>query len=342
MATGALVAHPLVFDGLNCAVLDREQMVATLRGHVSAINFAAIQPAARLSEALLQLNRVWETVAELRDVTAIVTSVGGIEAAHRTGRVGIILGAQNSLMFEEELGHVAVFKRLGLRIVQMTSNDKTVFGCGAAFAGAKDTKNEDTGLTERGRAWIAEMEAQEMLIDLAHAGHRTTGEALAAVTRPVVCSNANAFAVCPSPRNKTDDMIRKVAETGGLTGASMWAPSQTLARRPVLDDYLDHLAHLIDVGGIEHVGFASTVAEGAAEDEGAWKRTWGRKGFYASITKGCGDWYQFATRHNAEYESLAHTPRIWDGLRRRGMKAREIEKIMSGNWLRVLREVWGE
>ena len=332
-----MVAHPIVFDGLNVARLDREQMVTTLRGHVSAINLAAIQPQARLSDALLQINQVWETAGEMRDITAIVTSVGGIEAAHRSGRVAIVLGAQNALMFEDELRHIAVFKRMGLRIVQPTTHDKNVFGYGAAFGGAKDK-----GLTERGLAWIAEMETQKMLIDLSHCGAKTTLDCLAAADQPVVCSNANAFALCASPRNKTDETIRQVAKTGGLVGASMWAASLAHAAQPTMDDYLDHVMHLIKAGGIEHVGFASVVAERIGEDAASWERVWGRKGFYAGITGACGDWYGYATRHNVHYDSLAHTPRIWDGMRRRGLKARDIEKVMSGNWLRVLRDVWGE
>ena len=333
----ALVAHPLVFDGLNCASFDRAQMLNTLRGHVSAINLTAIRPSSNLAQALLDINQVWETASGLRDVAAIVTSAEGIIAAHRSGRVGIVLGAQNSLMFEADLAHIAVFKRLGLRIVQPTYNDANAFGYGAPFIGARDK-----GITDKGRAWVAEMHAQKLLIDLSHCGHRTSLDYLAVAKAPVVFSHANAFAVCPSPRNKTDDMIRGVARTGGLIGAVMWSPAVAHADRPTLDAYLDHIEHLVKVGGIEHVAFASDVSEGIVEDPVDWERHWGTHGLYPEVTGLCGPWYRFHTRHNVHYDSLAHTPRIWDGLRRRGRKPREIEKIMSGNWMRVLRDVWGE
>jgi membrane dipeptidase len=273
----------------------------------------------------------------MRDAAAIVTSVGGIEAAHRSGRIGVVLGAQNSLMFEDDLAHIGVFARLGLRIVQPTYNDKTAFGYGAPFLGKRDR-----GITDRGRGWIEAMEAQRLLIDLSHCGHRTTTDFIASATRPVVCSHANAFARCPSPRNKTDAHIRAIAETGGLIGAVMWSPAVAHATRPVLDDYLDHVQHMVEVGGIDHVGFASDVSERMPESREDWDRLWGRAGLYPQIVGLCGDWYAFDTRHNVHYDSLAHTPRIWDGLRRRGFKAGAIEKIMGKNWLRVLRDVWGE
>lgn len=330
-------AHPLVFDGLNCAVLDAAQMATMRMGRVTAMNRTSVRPGAGLAEALLDLETVWSCAGEMRDVAAIVTSVAGIEAAHQTGRIAIVLGAQDSHMVEGDLRHLAVLKRLGLRILQPTYYEANSLGCGAGVIGTLDT-----GMTPRGAAWLAEMEAQRLLVDLSHCGHRTTSEFIAAATRPIVCSHANAFAICPSPRNKTDDMVRAIAATGGLVGAVMWAPALSHAARPTLDTYLDHLDHLIDVGGIEHVGFASSVPQGQPEDPEAWERTWGRGGLYRSVTGMCGDWHRFATRHNADYDSLAHTPRIWDGLRRRGYRHREIEKVMSGNWLRVLREVWGE
>ena len=62
--------HPLVFDGLNCAALDRQQMVTTLRGRVSAINLTVIDPSARLSQALVQINEVWNVVETMRDCAA--------------------------------------------------------------------------------------------------------------------------------------------------------------------------------------------------------------------------------------------------------------------------------
>lgn len=332
-----LAPHPFVFDGLNCARLDREQMITTLRGRVSAINLTAIRPSAGLSDALIQIDQTWRTVEEMRDVACIVTSVSGLHAAHRSKRIGIVLGAQNSLMFENDLAQIGVFHRMGLRIAQPTYNEKNAFGFGAPFLQAADK-----GITETGRAWVDAMHASRMLIDLSHCGHATSLGYLAAAKSPVVFSHANAYAVCASPRNKTDEMIRAVAKTGGLIGAVMWSPAVAHTTRPTLNDYLNHIDHMVKVGGIEHVGFASDVSEGHHEEPEEWERLWGRKGIYPNITGLCGDWYVCQTRHNIHFDSLAHTPRIWDGMRGRGYRPTEIEKIMSGNWLRVLRDVWGD
>jgi membrane dipeptidase len=239
-------------------------------------------------------------------------------------------------MVESDVRLLATFRRLGMRILQPTYNEPCLFG-----QGAPDIGDADKGMTEAGRAWVAEMHANRLLIDLSHCGHRTSADFIAEARQPVVFSHANAFAVCPSPRNKPDDLIRAVAAKGGLIGAVMWSPAVKHATRPTLDDYIDHIDHMVKVGGVEHVGFASDVAEGHPQDRDKWEKSFGPRGLYPNITGILGPWYEWDTRLNVDYSSLTHTPRIVDGLKRRGYKASDIDKIMSGNWMRVLSDVWG-
>jgi membrane dipeptidase len=189
---------------------------------------------------------------------------------------------------------------------------------------------------------MAEMHANRLLIDLPHSGHGTSAGFIAKAREPVVFSHANAFAICPSPRNKPDDLIRAVADKGALIGAVMWSPAVKHATRPDLNDCLDHIDHMAKVGGIDHVGFASVVTEGHPLDQDKREKSFGSRGHYPNITGILGPWYERDTRLNLDYASLTHTPRIVGGLERRGYKPGEIEKIMSGNWLRVLDAVWGQ
>lgn len=326
----------VTIDGLNCAAVSRDQALRTLEGGVAAVNLTSMSPFIGLKDSLIELEDNRRKIEAMSDVACVVTSVAEIRAASAAGKLGYILGTQNSLMVEDDLRLLDTFRQLGVRILQPTYNEENKLGHGAPFEG-----DADKGITELGRAWIDEMTRLRLIIDLSHCGHRSTADYLAAAKGPVVISHANAHAVCPSLRNKTDAHIRAVAQTGGLIGAVMWSPAVRHDQRPTLDDYLNHIDHLVNVGGIDHVAFASDVTEGQAPSPEKWDKSYGPNGYSPNITGVLGPWYVYPTRLNVDFQSLAHTPRIWDGMRKRGYSDDAVDKVRGGNWLRVMTDVWG-
>ena len=328
---------PFVFDGLNATMVSRDQVGIMRHAGVSAVNLTATDVFAELPDLLVELEDNRQRLEEIPDIAMLCTSVGDLTTAAESGRLGYVFGLQNSIVVQEDLKLLATLKRLGVRILQPTYNQRNAFGYGAPFAG-----DADKGVTELGRAWVDEMTGLRLVIDLSHCGHRTTTDFIEYANGPVVMSHTNCFAVCPSLRNKTDDHIRAVSDTGGLTGAVMWSPAVRHDRRPTMDDFLDHLDHMIAVGGIEHVGWSSDITEGKFPTRQQWEKSYGPNGYDPAITGVLGDWYTYEDRMNADYQSISHTPAIWEGMRKRGYSHNEIEKVMGGNWLRVLADVWGE
>jgi len=327
-----------LIDGLNCAGLNREQMQNTLRGGVRAINLTAVRPYADLGATMEQLAKAKNAVADMPEVALIATRASDILQAAKDERVAVILGTQDSTMIGDDPTRLSGLHEAGVRIMQPNYNRPNAFGCGAPQEGP-----DDTGMTDAGRQWLEEMHRHRMVIDLSHCGHRTTTEFIAASKgRPVVISHANAYEICPSPRNKTYDHMRGVAETGGLIGAVMWSPAVRHDRRPTMDDYLDHVDHRVNVSGVEHVGFASDLVECPETPPEIWDKSFGPNGTDQNITGVLGDWYVFENRTNADFGTMSHVPRIWDAMARRGYSATDRERIMRGNWLRVLTDVWGE
>jgi membrane dipeptidase len=329
-------AHPLTIDGLNCAAVTRDQVLRTLEGGVSALNLTSVSPFVGLTESLVELEQNRAAIEAMSDIACVVTSVAEIRQAHADGRLGFILGTQNSAMVEHDLRLLSTFRQLGVRILQPTYNEENRLGQGAPFEG-----DADRGITELGRQWVAEMERLGLIIDLSHCGHTTTTGYIEAAEGPVVVSHSNAFAVCPSLRNKKDHHIRAIAETGGLCGVVMWSPAVRHDKRPTVEDYLNHVDHIVKIAGIEHVAFASDITEGTPSTPEKWDKSYGPNGYSPNITGVLGEWYVYPTRLNADFESLTHTPRIFDGMKRRGYSEDAIDKMRAGNWLRVMRDVWG-
>lgn len=232
--------------------------------------------------------------------------------APRRGRIGVLLGFQNSNHFRT-LEDVEHFYRLGQRVSQLTYNGRNRLGSGNAVS--------DRGLTDIGARVVAEMNRLGMTVDVSHCGPRTTMDALRSSRKPVLVTHANSKALAPhSSRNKSDREIRLLAATGGVMGI-------TLVRgfvgrgAPSIEDVLDHFDHVARLVGIEHVGLGTDVAQDALDPE-----TGGPLPYYS--IRGI--------------DLAKRVFQLTDGLLRRGYTDRHIELVLGGNFQRALGEIWSE
>lgn len=323
-----------VIDGLNCAIQTRDQWERTLAGRVDVFNMTCMRPAHDLAQSMSDIALTLTRVAENSDIAEMVTSAREIRSVHERGKLGIILGAQNSTCVDHDLSLLRLLQRIGFRILQPTYMEQNRLGSGVLAS-------PQGGLTELGHEWVSLMNELRMLIDLSHVGYQTAHDAVKASRRPVICSHSNPRALCDIARNIPDDLIRAVADTGGTVGATPFPLFLRLDRRPTLDDFYPVIDYLVNLIGIDHVSFGSDVTERRATKE-QWQAGFGPNGLYPELSGLGGEWFVYEQRFTEGYDSLAHTGRIIDGLRARGYGAGDVDKIMGGNLLRVYEEVWGE
>ena len=326
-------AEPVI-DGLNCAVLTREQFLRTIEGRVSALNLTSVRPPSDLATSMSDLAKALAIIAENSDIVSVVTSVREIRETAAAGKLGIILGTQGSTFLEHDLQLLRVMQRAGIRILQPTYMEQNALGSGVLAL-------PDKGLTDKGREWVALMNELGLLIDLSHVGYQTAIDAAKASKRPVICSHSNARALCNSLRNIPDEEIRAVAETGGTVGVTLWPPMLRHETRPTIEDFFAQIDYMVNLIGIDHVAFGSDLSE-QSKTEAQWQSSFGPKGIYPEVTGVLGDWFIFTQRFTVGFESMAHTGRLIDGLAARGYSAADVDKIMGGNLLRVYQDIWGE
>ena len=155
------------------------------------------------------------------------------------------------------------------------------------------------GLTDFGKQVIARMEELGMIVDLAHASPALISEALAVARKPVIVSHTGVQATCPGPRNLTDDALRAIAVNQGVVGIGYWdAAVCDISPRGIAKA----IRHAVTVAGIAHVGLGSDF-DGAT-----------------------------TTTFDASQMVL-----VTDALLKEGFAPAEVEAIMGGNALRVLR-----
>lgn len=245
-----------------------------------------------------------------------VLSVADIALAKASGRIGIVMGFQNSEHFRTE-GDVDLFYGLGQRISQLTYNGLNRLGSGCL-------EKRDNGLSAFGRAIVRCMNRVGMAVDLSHCGERTTRQAIEASAVPVLVTHAACRALNDHPRCKSDEIICALAERGGIFGLCFLGALISANPPARIDDVLGHLDHLASIAGVEHLAIGSDLGPyGYGAISGTDERTIRRKRW--------------------DVPGLDHPRRLLelsDALLQRGWKEPEITGLLGANAIRVLAEIW--
>ncbi len=272
-------------------------------------------------------------IAEYPDRFVRIDDASDFAAAKQARKIGIMITFQNSDHFRTA-DDVGTFFGLGQRLSQLTYNYQNRIG-----SGFLETK--DGGLTVFGAEIVARMNRVGMAVDVSHCGDQTTLDALDASTRPVVFSHASCRALVPGGlRCKTDEMIRKMAKSGGVMGI----PFLRMMVRPVepvtVEHVLDHFDHVAKLVGIDHVAVGSDmdVVGNPNPVNGATMSVPPTPNF---------ERYQMHFDAKGErlltVAGLDHPKRMFDvaeGLIRRRYSDANIAAVLGGNATRVLSTVW--
>jgi len=185
-----------------------------------------------------------------QDYVRVVHRFTDLEAARQAGQLGVILAVESAAPIENELDRLDILYGFGVRAVGVTYSEANLLGSGLAEA-------SDAGLTRFGRQAVRRMNQLGILVDCSHAGDRTTLDTIESSSTPVSISHAGARTLWPTARMKPDDVLRAMAERGGVIGIEA-APHTTLTRehrRHGIDSYMAHFEYCAELVGIDHVGF---------------------------------------------------------------------------------------
>ena len=265
----------------------------------------------------------------------LVKRAADFAAAKADGKFGVLFHFQGTGPIEDDLNLIDAYKALGVGMIQLAYNIKNSVGDGCE-------ERTDAGLSNFGLRVIERLNEARVVVDCTHTGYRTTMDAIEASSRPVVFSHSNAKAVKESPRNITDDQIKAAAATGGLIGMVGFPAFVSASTKPTLDEFIDHIDHVVKLVGDDHVGLGLDYywgQEPIADEEEATQ-------IYEQLIA-AGTWRSEAYPPPPyHYPDGIATPRDLRNLTRRllerGYGEEATKKILGGNWVRVFREVWGE
>lgn len=281
----------------------------------------------KAKESVLSFFSGWNSfIAEHDEYFMRIDSAQDFNRLKRSNKIGIVLGLQNSDHFQK-LTDVKFFHLMGQRVSQLTYNARNLIGSGS-------TERSDGGISDFGVKIIEDMQKVGMAVDVSHCGDRTTLDAFEVAQKPVLITHSNCRSLVEGHvRCKTDEAIRKMAETGGvmgITGVRMFVHDKEPTTIEHLLDHFDHVARLI---GIENVGVGSDSDLDGYDDM--------PPNFQKMLRAGYKDLYRF--REKIDIEGVDHPKRMYDlteGLIRRGYNDNDIIGVLGGNFRRVLSELW--
>ncbi len=312
-----------------------------LQGGVGAQFWSVYVPAWSkhpLRDTIEQVDLVKRMVAANADRMAMATTADQIRSIRSEGRVASLLGAEGGHSIEESLGALRMLFELGVRYMTLTHGDTI------SWADSATDEERHGGLTDFGRDVVGEMNRIGMAVDISHVSVGTMNAALDVTKAPLLASHSSAYALAPHPRNIPDDVIYRVADNNGVIMVNFYSPfvlpelaAQSLNmfeegralmaelgdERAVdeamqlrwaavgdtgtVADVVNHIEHIANIGGVDHVGLGSDFDGVDMLPEGL--------------------------------EDVSCYPNITAELLRRGWGEDDVRKVLGDNVLRVLAAV---
>jgi membrane dipeptidase len=284
-----------------------------------------------------QIDLVHRMTERYSDTFAMAYSAADVERIVQSGKIASLIGIEGGVAIENSLAQLRAFYQLGARYMTLTH------GSTLDWADSATDEPKHDGLTPFGERVVKEMNRLGMLVDISHVSPATMADALRVSQAPVIASHSSAFAICPSPRNVPDDILKVVKQNGGVimvnfysgfivpeSGKRMSALMKDLRAkypdraqrakameewfrseggklsRGTYRDVADHIDHIVKVAGIDHVGIGSD--------------------------------FDGITMWPVGLDDVADYPRLTEELLRRGYSESDVHKILGANVLRAFRE----
>ena len=225
----------------------------------ASIMVAYLKQGERDAESLLaataKANRILTQIEEM--VAANCTEVdiaykpSDIARLKHAGKKAIMLGIENGYAIGKDLSLLEHFAKRGIVYMTLCHNGDNDI-CDSAKGNA-----EHGGLSAFGEKVVLEMNRLGIMVDMSHAAESSFYDALEVSMKPIVCSHSSARALCDHPRNLTDDQMKALARKGGVAQVTMYNGFLRTDGKATIIDAVEHLNHMVNIMGIEHVGIGT-------------------------------------------------------------------------------------
>ncbi len=279
-------------------------------------------PEGALRRTLLMIRHLKEEVDAAGEVAAVCETGVEVDAAVADDRLALIIALEGSHAIGTDIELFDTFFRLGVRMASFTHMGNTL------LAGGSRDGDPGDGLSRLGIEALRIFERLGIVMDVSHLSVRSTEDVLEHATRPLVASHSSPKTMRDHHRNLTSEHVKGIAALGGVIGIPAGIPAFIDPDQPTIDRVVDHVEHVAEHVGIDHVGIGADFLRGYVDE------------VYASYPEVTVDGEDLRA-HIDGLDSPAGMPALVAKLEERGIQGDDLRKVLGENFLRVFREVMG-
>ena len=253
-----------------------------------------------------------------------------IEKAHKEKKTAVFFGFQNCSPIEDNIGLVEEIYKMGIRFMQLTYNNQSLLATGCY----EDT---DSGVTRMGKEVIKEMNNLGIVVDMSHSAEKSTLDAIRISRKPIAITHANPSFWFDAKRNKSNDVLKALAESGGVVGLSLYPHHLKDKSNCTLESFCEMAAKTAELIGVKHIGIGSDLCIGHSSNVVEWMRngTWTKTKDYGEGS---------ATNANFPkqpkwFEDARGFINLETGLKKTGFNSAEVNDILGNNWYNFYRGI---
>jgi len=239
-----------------------------------------------------------------KDDIALAVSADDIYKNAREGKISAVLAVEEGGVLNGDISRLDALYDNGVRLMTLMWNYENCIG----YPNSRDSSVMWQGLKPFGIEVVEKMSGKGMIIDVSHASDGTFRDVLEYAKGPVVASHSNCRALCSHPRNLSDEMIRKLANAGGIAGLNLYGAFLGDKNESRIEEMTAHVMHMIEVGGSEFPAIGT-------------------------------DFDGFDGMDVLDIPDVGHMALLWEALKKKGLSEGRLDKIWSGNVLRVFKSL---
>jgi membrane dipeptidase len=315
--------------------LTEEQRTSIRESGMTAINLTV--NAATVEETVGNIAFWMGEVERHPDLLTVVRQAKDIAAAKESHRLGLMFGFQGTDVIEGDINRLTLFRRLGVRIMQLTYNTRSLVGDGCLEPG-------NAGLSTFGRSVVARMNELGIAVDLGHCGMQTCLDTIAVSKKPVLITHSGCRTIYNHPRNKTDEVLKALAARNGVIGIYLMpflggGTDGTGSGAATKELLLRHIDHAVKLCGVDRVGIGSDQSITPIRETPEYLAEWQR---FSKVRQSAGAAAPGEDRplYIAELNTPRRLESIGDALLGRGYKEDDVRKILGGNFQTALQGIW--